>query len=112
MVQSRRLIVARARPSALEVATERLDVGAARTEQRDVAFGAPGDVLAEIQRVRVAGQAAITSQEPDQREFLLGTEQHRSKRNRRSRKRRSLHVATSSIGRDPITRTVDEPRSH
>jgi hypothetical protein len=48
----------------LEVAGEALDVGATGTEHRHLVFGAPGHVLAQIQRVGVAGQPAVTSQEP------------------------------------------------
>jgi hypothetical protein len=59
----------------LDVAGEALDVGATRTEHRQVVFGAPGHVLAQIQRVGVAGEAAVAGQEPRQRQLLVRAEQ-------------------------------------
>jgi hypothetical protein len=44
----------------LEVAGEALDVGTTRPEHGHPVFGAPGDVLAQVKRVGVAGQAAVT----------------------------------------------------
>jgi hypothetical protein len=38
----------------LEVAGEALDVSSTRTEHRHVVFGAPGDVLAQVERVGIA----------------------------------------------------------
>jgi hypothetical protein len=76
MVHNRRAIVARALPEGLEVAAEAFDVGAARTEDRQALFGAPGHVLAQVKRVRLAGQTAVTSQESREREFFFGAEQH------------------------------------
>jgi hypothetical protein len=54
---------------------EALDIGTARTEHRHLVFGAPGHVLAQIQREGVAGQAAVAGQEPRQRQLLVGAEQ-------------------------------------
>jgi hypothetical protein len=59
----------------LEVAGEALDVGAPRPEHRHPVFGAPGHVLAQIQCVGVTSQPAVASQEPRQRQLLVGTEQ-------------------------------------
>jgi hypothetical protein len=50
-------------PQGLEVAGELLDVGAARPEHRHPVFGAPGHVLAQVQRVDIAGEAAVAGQE-------------------------------------------------
>ena len=52
---------------------ETLDVRAARLEQAQVTLLAPGRVLAQVQRVRLAGQAGVTGQEPSQgKAFRLG----------------------------------------
>ena len=59
----------------LEVAGKAFDVNTARPEHRQPVFGAPGHVLAQIQGVGVAGQAAVASQEPGQRQLLGGAEQ-------------------------------------
>ncbi len=48
----------------LQVAGEALDVGAAGAEQGQVAGLAPGGVLAQVQLVGLAGQAAVPGQEP------------------------------------------------
>jgi len=39
----------------LEVTSETLDIGATRPEQRHPVFGTPRDVLAQVERVGVAG---------------------------------------------------------
>jgi len=64
MVHSRLVTVARARPGGLEVPAEALDVGAARAEQPQAVVVAPGRELAQVQRVRLAGQAGVPGQEP------------------------------------------------
>lgn len=97
----------------LEVAAEAFDVGAARTEDRQMPFGAPGDVLAQVERVGLTGQAAVAGQEAGQRELFLRAEQHRAYCERGGRDR-SLHVGTSSIDRDtdqdpPVTRLHSVP---
>jgi hypothetical protein len=93
----------------LEVPTEGLDVGAARTEQPHAPFRAPGDVLAQIQRVRLTGQAAIASQEADERKLLFRAEQTGTHRNR-GRDGLGLHVGTSSIQLRPDRRDRPEPQ--
>jgi hypothetical protein len=50
-----------------EVAGETLDVGPAHSEQTQVVLLAPGDELSQIQRVGIAGQAAVAGQERSQR---------------------------------------------
>ena len=50
----------------LQVAGEGLDIGAADGEQGDGAGPAPGGELAQVQCVGLAGQAAVTGQEPGQ----------------------------------------------
>jgi hypothetical protein len=59
----------------LEVAGEALDVGASRTEHREVMFGAPGDVLPQVEGVGIAGEAAVAGQETRQRQLLVRAEQ-------------------------------------
>ena len=59
-----------------QVAGEALDVGAARLEQAQLMLGAPARVLAQVQRVGLAGQAGVTGQEPSQGE-PLGLGEHR-----------------------------------
>jgi hypothetical protein len=49
-----------------QVAGEAFDVGAAHLEQAQVVLLAPGRVLAQVQRIRLAGQAGVTGQEPGQ----------------------------------------------
>ena len=49
-----------------QIPGEALDVGAAGLEQADVVLLAPAGVLAQVQRVRLAGQAGVTGQEPSQ----------------------------------------------
>ncbi len=46
-----------------QVAGEALDVGAARGEQPQLMVLAPGGILAQVQFVGFAGQAAVTGQE-------------------------------------------------
>ena len=48
----------------LQVAREILDVGPASLEQTQVMFAALAHVLAQVQLVRFAGQAAVAGQEP------------------------------------------------
>ena len=59
----------------LHVAAEALDVGAAGLEQVQAVLLAPGGELPQVQRVGVAGQAAVAGQEPDQRGLLASREQ-------------------------------------
>jgi hypothetical protein len=47
-----------------QIAGETLDVSAAGPQQVQVVLLAPGRVLAQVQLVSLAGQAAITGQEP------------------------------------------------
>jgi hypothetical protein len=47
----------------LQVAGETLDVGAAGLEQAQVVLVAPAHILAQVQLVRRAGQAAVAGQE-------------------------------------------------
>jgi uncharacterized protein (TIGR03085 family) len=47
-----------------EPSTERFDVGAPRTEQRDSTFCAPLHVLAEVKLICLARQSAVTRQKP------------------------------------------------
>jgi hypothetical protein len=58
------------RAPGFQVAGEGLDVGAADGEQGHRAGPAPGSELAQIQRVSLAGQAALPSQEPGNSEPL------------------------------------------
>src|SRR5215831_8052638 len=53
------------------VTGEALDVGAAGPEQAQVPLLAPARILAQVQRVGLAGQAGITGQEPGQRQPLV-----------------------------------------
>jgi hypothetical protein len=97
----------------LEMTAEAFDVGAARTEDPQMRFGAPGHVLAQVERVGLAGQAAVAGQEPGQRELFLRAEQDLAHRERRRRDRR-IHVGTSSVDRDtdqdpPVTRLHSVP---
>jgi hypothetical protein len=50
------------------VAGEAFDVGAAGLEQWQVVLLAPAGVLTQVQRIRFAGQAGVTGQEPSQGE--------------------------------------------
>lgn len=79
---------------------ERLDVGAARTEEHHVVFGAPGDVLAEIQRIRLVGEAAVASEKARERELLLPGEEIRLNRNERGRQSVIVHMEPPSIQPD------------
>ena len=54
----------------LEVAAELFDVGPADTEQREVAFCAPGGELAQVEPVGLEREAAVAGQEPGQGELL------------------------------------------
>ncbi len=74
-MHSRREIVARARPTFLEVAGEAFDVVAGDVEQRQLALLAPGRELAQIQGVGVAGQTGVAAQEAEQR-LLLDIAEH------------------------------------
>jgi hypothetical protein len=53
-----------------QVASEAFDVGTARLEQAQVLLLAPAGVLAQVQGIRLAGQAGITRQKPRQGEAL------------------------------------------
>ena len=56
-----------------QIAGEAFDISPARLEQAQVVLLAPGRVLAQIQRIRLPGQAGVTGQEPSQGEpFGLG----------------------------------------
>jgi hypothetical protein len=57
-------------PSCFQAAGEAFDVGAADSEQAQGASAAPAGELAQIQRVRLAGQAAVAGQEPGKRTTL------------------------------------------
>jgi hypothetical protein len=50
--------------SGLQVTGEVFDVGAADTEQAHIMLAAPAGELAPVQRVGLAGQAAVAGQEP------------------------------------------------
>ena len=54
-----------------EVAGEALDVGTPRLEQAKATLLAPGNELALIQGIGVAGQAAVPGQEAGEREPLV-----------------------------------------
>ena len=54
-------------PTGFEVAGEALDVGPAGAEQAQVVLGAPGDELAQVQRVGLTGQASVAGEERRQR---------------------------------------------
>ena len=56
--------------SCFQVAGEAFDVGPADGEQVQGAGAAPGGELAQVQRVGVAGQAAVPGQEPGQGKTL------------------------------------------
>jgi hypothetical protein len=73
MVHSRRVTVARARPRVFQIPGEAFDVGAPDREQRQGAGAAPAGELAQVERVGLAGQAAVRGQEPGEREpFRIG----------------------------------------
>ena len=59
-----------------QLSGEALDVGAADGEQVQGAGAAPGGELAQVERVGLAGQAAVPGQEPGERE-PLGVSEHR-----------------------------------
>ena len=96
-MHSRRAIVARARPSDSRWQGEALDVGAARPEHRHPVFGAPGQVLAQVERVSVAGEAAVAGQEPCQRQLLGGAEQLVSRDERRACRDGNVHGGPPSV---------------
>jgi hypothetical protein len=79
----------------LEVTGEALDVSAPRPEHCHPVFGAPGHVLAQIQRVGLAGQAAVAGQEPHQGELLVAAEQPVSRRERGTCREGNIHGGTS-----------------
>ena len=54
-------------PTGFEVPGEALDVGPAGAEQAQVVLGAPGDELAQVQRIGLTGQASVAGQERRQR---------------------------------------------
>src|ERR1035441_6314670 len=53
-----------------QVAGEAFDVGAAGTEQAQVMLLAPAGVLAQVQLISLAGQAAVSGQESGERQPL------------------------------------------
>ncbi len=67
--------MARAPAQLLEVAGEALDVGTADVEQAHVAVLAPGDELAQVEGVGVAGQSSVAGQEAGEGE-PLGVAEH------------------------------------
>jgi hypothetical protein len=66
--------------SGLHLAAEGLDVDPLGLEQVQAVLGAPRRVLAQVEGVRVAGQPAITGQEPAQGLPLSHSEQRISDR--------------------------------
>jgi len=68
--------VARARPVSSRSRGEAFDVDPADVEQATVVLPTPGGELAKIQRVGVAGEPAVASQEPEQRR-LFDLAEHR-----------------------------------
>jgi hypothetical protein len=82
-------------PERLEVAGEALDVGAARTEHLYVMFGAPSDVLAQVERVGLEGEAAVAGQEPCQRQLLVDAERHVSPHEHGACRDGNVHGGTS-----------------
>ena len=54
--------------SCFQVAGEAFDVGAADREQRQGAGAAPGSELPQVERISLAGQAAVSGQEPGEGE--------------------------------------------
>ena len=53
---------------------EALDVHPPRLEQAKMPLPGPGRVLAQVQRICLAGQAGVTGQKPSQRQLLLAGE--------------------------------------
>jgi hypothetical protein len=76
-------MVARARPRGIQIAGEALDVGAAGLEQVQMMLLAPAGKLAQVQLVRLAGQAAVAGQESRERQPLSAGE-HRHDRDESS----------------------------
>jgi hypothetical protein len=70
MVDSRRVTAARARPIASRSRSEALDVNSADGEQDQGSAAAPAGELAQVQRVGLAGQAAVPGQEPGEGDSL------------------------------------------
>jgi hypothetical protein len=68
----------------LQVTGETLDVGAAGLEQAQVMLVVPARVLAQVQLVRLAGQAAVAGQESRESQ-PLGVGKHRHNRDQGSR---------------------------
>jgi hypothetical protein len=60
--------VARAPAPGFQLSGEAFDVGAADGEQGQGAGAAPGSELAQVESVRLAGQAAVSGQEPGEGE--------------------------------------------
>jgi hypothetical protein len=79
----------------LEVAGEALDVGAARPEHGHSVFGAPGDVLAQVEGVGIAGGTAVAGQEPSQRQLFVGAEPVVAGRDHGACRERNVHCGTS-----------------
>jgi hypothetical protein len=79
-------------PSSLEVPTEALDVSPAHGEQAQMMLLAPGDELAQIQGVGLAGQAAVAGKERRQR-VPLGVGERRVDDRNTSRRSCGGHVA-------------------
>jgi hypothetical protein len=99
----------------LEVAGETLDVGATRPEHRHPVFGAPGDVLAQVEGVGVASQTAVAGQEPGQRQLLAGAEQLVSRHERSACRDGNVHgwnLQASSRGSNGRDRSSSPSNRH
>jgi hypothetical protein len=81
------------------LAGERLDVGAADREQRQGPGAAPAAELAQVERVSLAGQAAVPGKEPGERE-PLGIGEGRLERDESSGRGHGGHQGTSRDSRD------------
>jgi len=81
----------------LKLPGELLDVSPARLEQVQVVVVAPGDVLAQVQFVRVSGQPAVAGEKPAESE-PLGVSKDGVERDDRRRGRRGCQCGTSRVG--------------
>jgi hypothetical protein len=87
---------------------EGLEVGAADREQRERPGAAPAGELAQVEGVGLAGQAAVTRQEPGERESL-GISEHRLDRDKGRGVGRGSHRDTSGDSRNPGGRAAADP---